>query len=49
MRSINKLSEVNKGCKLAVSDAINWFFEHEEKGIRGDCLPNKDFRILFSL
>lgn len=37
--------EINKGCKLAVSDAISWFFTHEEMGIilEDDCLPNKSF------
>lgn len=35
----------NLGCKLAVSSAINWFFEHEEKGIilEDDVVPNQDF------
>lgn len=35
----------NKGCKLAVSEAIDWFFDHEEMGIilEDDCLPNKSF------
>lgn len=35
----------NKGCKLAVSEAIDWFFTHEEMGIilEDDCLPNKSF------
>lgn len=33
------------GCKLAVSGAINWFFEQEEEGIilEDDCLPHPDF------
>lgn len=33
------------GCKLAVSGAINWFFEQEEEGIilEDDCLPCPDF------
>ena len=36
---------VNLGCKLAVSGAITWFFEHEEQGIilEDDCLPHPDF------
>jgi len=35
----------NLGCGLAVSGAINWFFEHEEDGIilEDDCLPNSSF------
>lgn len=35
----------NLGCKLAVSSAIDWFFENEEQGIilEDDCLPNKSF------
>ena len=32
----------NLGCKYAVSDAISWFFRHEDKGIilEDDCLPH---------
>lgn len=35
----------NLGCKMAVSSAINWFFEHEERGIilEDDCLPTPSF------
>ena len=35
----------NLGCKRAVSQAIDWFFEHEEEGIilEDDCLPHPDF------
>lgn len=35
----------NLGCKIAVSSAIDWFFEHEEYGIilEDDCLPNHSF------
>jgi hypothetical protein len=35
----------NLGCKIAVSSAINWFFENEEEGIilEDDCLPNQSF------
>jgi len=35
----------NLGCGIAVSGAINWFFEHVEEGIilEDDCLPNKSF------
>lgn len=37
--------ESNLGCKMAVSGAISWFFEHEEEGIilEDDCLPHPDF------
>jgi hypothetical protein len=35
----------NLGCKVAVSSAINWFFEHVEEGIilEDDCLPHPTF------
>ncbi|MBX3254664.1 MAG: hypothetical protein KF862_11030 [Chitinophagaceae bacterium] len=35
----------NKGCKIAVADAVSWFFDNEEKGIilEDDCLPCMDF------
>lgn len=35
----------NLGCKIAVSSAINWFFEHVEEGIilEDDCLPDQSF------
>ncbi len=37
--------DVNLGCKLAVSSAISWFFENEEKGIilEDDCFPHPTF------
>jgi hypothetical protein len=37
--------EQNAGCKIAVSSAINWFFEQEEMGIilEDDCLPSVSF------
>lgn len=37
--------EENLGCRNAVSSAINWFFEHEERGIilEDDCLPETSF------
>ena len=40
-----KFNNNNLGCKNAVSNAINWFFKHEEKGIilEEDCLPNNSF------
>lgn len=35
----------NLGCKVAVSSAIDWFFQNEEMGIilEDDCLPNQSF------
>ena len=35
----------NLGCKVAVSSAITWFFEHEPEGIilEDDCLPDPSF------
>ena len=35
----------NLGCKIAISSAIDWFFQNEEQGIilEDDCLPNNDF------
>jgi hypothetical protein len=35
----------NLGCKIAVSGAIDWFFENEEMGIilEDDCLPSQSF------
>jgi hypothetical protein len=37
--------EKNMGCKLAVSEAITWFFEQEEYGVilEDDCLPDISF------
>lgn len=37
--------EENLGCKMAVSSAITWFFEHVEHGIilEDDCLPSDSF------
>lgn len=37
--------EKNLGCRLAVSGAIQWFFEHEKMGIilEDDCLPSTSF------
>ena len=38
-------NEENKGCKMAVSSAIGWFFNQEEEGIilEDDCLPASSF------
>lgn len=35
----------NQGCKIGVSSAIQWFFEHVEEGVilEDDCLPSPDF------
>ena len=35
----------NLGCKVAVSSAIDWFFENVEEGIilEDDCLPSTSF------
>ena len=40
-------SPKNQGCKLGVSNAINWFFENEKEGIilEDDCIPHLDFFI----
>ncbi|MBF0234010.1 MAG: hypothetical protein HQK65_13375 [Desulfamplus sp.] len=37
--------ERNLGCKIAVSSAIDWFFENVEEGIilEDDCLPSQSF------
>lgn len=37
--------ENNLGCKIAVSEAITWFFQHEEQGIilEDDCKPSQSF------
>ncbi|GHT13805.1 hemolytic protein HlpA [Bacteroidia bacterium] len=37
--------EENLGCKIAVSSAITWFFDHVEQGIilEDDCLPDPSF------
>mgnify|MGYP000020444581 CR=1 FL=1 len=37
--------DVNIGCKIGVSTAISWFFEHVEQGIilEDDCLPDATF------
>jgi hypothetical protein len=43
---INKrFNVINLGCKIAVSEAINWFFQYEEMGIilEDDCLPHSSF------
>ncbi len=39
--------EENLGCRIAVSTAIDWFFENEPEGIilEDDCLPDQSFFI----
>lgn len=39
--------EKHLGCKLAVSCAIDWFFNQEEEGIilEDDCLPSRSFSL----
>lgn len=41
------LHENNLGCKKAVSTAINWFFDHVDRGIilEDDCLPDESFFV----
>ena len=38
-------SDVNQGCMLGESNAMNWFFKQEEMGIvlEDDCLPRQSF------
>jgi hypothetical protein len=40
-----RFREENLGCKRRVSDAIDWFFSNEERGIvlEDDCLPSASF------
>lgn len=40
-----RFRDKNLGCRVAVSNAIDWFFEQEPEGIvlEDDCLPHKDF------
>jgi hypothetical protein len=42
---ITLFRDTNLGCKLAVSQAIDWFFKNEEMGIvlEDDCLPSQSF------
>ena len=48
-KEVNKkkylLSKNNQGCKLGVSNAINWLFKNEKEGIilEDDCIPDLDF------
>jgi hypothetical protein len=38
-------ADQNQGCRLGVSRAITWFFQHVEEGIilEDDCVPHPDF------
>jgi len=38
-------SDANLGCRMGVSRAISWFFDHVEEGIilEDDCVPHPDF------
>jgi len=38
-------NQENLGCRIAVSEAINWFFDNEEMGIilEDDCMPSESF------
>jgi hypothetical protein len=40
-----RYSPINQGCKAGVSNAINWFFEHNDEGIilEDDILPDTSF------
>ncbi|MCL2689214.1 MAG: nucleotide-diphospho-sugar transferase [Chitinispirillia bacterium] len=40
-----RFSDTNQGCGRGVSNAVTWFFEHEEMGIiiEDDCLPHQFF------
>ena len=40
-----KFNKINKGCGLAISEAITWFFNNIEMGIilEDDCVPNQSF------
>ena len=44
-------SDVNQGCRLGVSRAITWFFDHVEEGIilEDDCVPHPDFFLYCSV
>jgi len=42
---VKKFNKENLGCKVAVSESINWFFSKVDEGIiiEDDCLPSKSF------
>lgn len=43
--TVFKINKDNKGCKIAISSAIDWFFKNEESGIilEEDLLPSNSF------
>ena len=45
MELVTLFREKNLGCEEAISSAISWFFDYEDKGIiiEDDCLPKQDF------
>ena len=40
-----RLADTNQGCRVGVSSAISWFFEHVDEGIilEDDCVPHPHF------
>ncbi len=46
---IEKINTKNLGCRKAVSEGIDWFFENESRGIilEDDCIPSRSF-FMFS-
>lgn len=42
---LTNYSSTNSGCRVGVTRAIDWFFEHEDEGIilEDDCIPHPDF------
>lgn len=45
LHPITRFQDTNLGCAKGVSEAITWFFEHEEEGIilEDDCYPDPSF------
>lgn len=43
--TVFKINKENKGCKIAISSAIDWFFQNEDSGIilEEDLLPSNTF------
>ena len=42
-----RFNDINLGCRIGVSSAITWFFDHVEEGIilEDDCVAHEDFFI----
>jgi hypothetical protein len=42
---ITNFNKINLGCKIAVSNSLDWFFTYETEGIilEDDCIPSIDF------